>query len=65
MTLLLTLQIFVGGLPGLAAQGFLVYVVIGLLLPWAGVDLLQLARAAAALDLPGMLLTLAFGTSSR
>jgi hypothetical protein len=52
MTLLLTLQVFLGGLVGIAAQGFLVYVVIGLVLPWFGLDLLELARAVAAADLP-------------
>lgn len=53
MTLLLTLQVFLGGLLGIAAQVFLAYVVIGLALPLFGLDLLDLARAVAALDLPG------------
>jgi len=52
----LTAQVFLGGLLGIAAQGVLVYVVIGLLLPAFGLDLLGLARAVAAPDLPGMLL---------
>ncbi len=56
MTLLLTAQMFVGGLLGIAAQGVLVYIVIGLLLPIFGFDLLDLARAVAAPDLPGALI---------
>jgi hypothetical protein len=59
ITLLLTLQLFIGGLLGIAAQGFLVYVVMGLVLPWFGLDLLDLARGVAALDLPGALMRLA------
>jgi hypothetical protein len=53
MTLLLTSQLFLGGLLGIAAQVFLAYIVIGLVLPWFGLDLLELARAVVALDLPG------------
>ena len=53
ITLVLTAQVFLGGLLGIAAQAFLVYVVIGLLLPVFGLDLLGLARAVAAPDLPG------------
>jgi hypothetical protein len=56
MTLLLTSQVFLGGLLGIAAQGFLVYVVIGVMLPWFGFDLLDLARGVAAADLPGTVL---------
>lgn len=52
---------FLGALLGIAAQAFLVYVVIGLLLPVFGVDLLGLARAVAAPDLPGVLIRWAFG----
>jgi hypothetical protein len=52
----LTAQIFLGGLLGLAAQGVMVYVVIGLVLPVFGPDLLGLARVVAAPDLPGTLL---------
>ena len=56
ITLVLTSQVFLGGLLGIAAQGFLVYVVIGVVLPWFGLDLLELARAVAVLDLPGQVL---------
>ena len=64
MTLLLTAQLFIGGLLGIAAQGFLAYVVIGLVLPWFGLDLLDLARFVAALDLPRALLSLFAGAPS-
>jgi hypothetical protein len=47
----LTAQVFLGGLLGKAARTALVYVVIGLLLPVFGLDLLGLARAVAAPDL--------------
>lgn len=63
IALLLTLQIFLGGLLGIAAQAVLVYVVIGLVLPWFGLDLLDLARAVAAADLPGTLLRWVAGTA--
>jgi len=59
MTLLLTTQLFLGGLFGIVAQGILVVVVIGLALPLVGYDLLDLARAVAAPDLPGALLRFA------
>ena len=58
ITLLLTAQLFIGGLLGIAAQGFLAYVVIGLVLPLFGLDLLDLARFVAAPDLPGALMRL-------
>ena len=64
MTLLLTLKVFLGGLLGFAAQGFLVYVVIGVVLPWFGADLLDLARGVATLDLPGRLLIWFTGAAS-
>jgi hypothetical protein len=56
MTLLLTTQVFLGGLLGIAAQAFLAYVVIGWLLPLFGFDLLDLARTVASADLPGQAL---------
>ena len=57
----LTAQVFLAGLLGIAAQAFVVYVVIGLLLPAFGLDLLGLARAVAAPDLPGTLVAGLFG----
>lgn len=52
MTLLLTVQMFLGGLFGIAVQAALAYGVIGLLLPAIGWDLLDLARGTASLNLP-------------
>ena len=52
----LTLQVAVGVLFGIAAQAFLVVVVIGLVMPWVGLDLLGLARGVAVLDLPAQAL---------
>jgi hypothetical protein len=62
----LTAQVFLGGLLGIAAQAFAVYVVIGLVvinlvLPTLGLDLLDLARAIAAPDLPRTLVPLLLG----
>jgi len=65
MTLLLTAQMFLGGLLGIVAQGVLVYIVIGLLLPIFGFDLLDLARGVAAPDLPGALIAWVTGAPSR
>ena len=56
IALVLTFQVFLGALLGFAAQAVLVYVVIGLLPPVFGLDLLGLARAVAAPDLPGTLI---------
>jgi len=64
IALVLTAQVFLGGLLGIAAQAFLVYVVIGLLLPVFGLDLLGLARAVAAPDLPGTLIHWLLGPGS-
>lgn len=61
IALVLTSQIFLGGLLGIAAQGFLVYAVIGLVLPWFGLDLLALARTVAAPDLPGQVIAWLLG----
>ena len=63
IALVLTAQVFLGGLLRIAALAFLVYVVIGLLLPLFGLDLLGLARAVAAPDLPGMLVHRTLGPS--
>lgn len=57
----LTAQVFLGGLLGIAAQAAVVYLVIGLALPVFGVDLLGLARAVAAPDLPGHLVAWLLG----
>jgi hypothetical protein len=52
IAVLLTLQVFVGAMIGFILQGLLVYLVIWWLLPPFGLDLLDLARAVAAPDLP-------------
>src|SRR6185312_10349152 len=56
IALVLSAQFFLGMLVGIAAQAILVYGVIGLLLPAFGLDLLDLAQAVAAPDLPGALI---------
>src|ERR1700745_2573923 len=47
IAVLLTFQVFIGAAIGIAAQVFLAYVVIGLVLPLCGLVLLELARAVA------------------
>jgi hypothetical protein len=56
MTGVLTLQIFLGGLLGIAAQVILVWIVIGHILPVFGLDLLDLAEQTATLNLPAELI---------
>jgi hypothetical protein len=56
MALLLTLQMFVGGLLGIAAQGVLAVVVIAWLLPVIGFDLLDVARGVADANLPAQVM---------
>jgi hypothetical protein len=48
----LTLQMFVGAFLGLAAQAFLAWGLIFHVMPAIGLDLLDMARAVAAFDLP-------------
>ena len=61
ITVLLTAQVFVGAAIGIAAQVFLAYVVIGWFLPLFGLDLLDLARAVAAPDVPGRVIEAVLG----
>jgi hypothetical protein len=61
VTVLLTAQVVVGAAIGILAQVFLAYLVIGWVLPVFGLDLLDLARAVAAPDLPGKLIAAVFG----
>jgi hypothetical protein len=63
ITVLLTAQIFVGAAIGIAAQAFLAYAIIGWALPIFGLDLLELARAVAAPDLPGQAISMLLGPS--
>jgi hypothetical protein len=53
LALVLTSQVFVGALLGIAAQAFLAIVVIFHVLPWFGLELLDTARDVANFDLPG------------
>ena len=48
----LTAQVAAGTALGIAAQVFLVVVIMGYIMPWLGADLLGMARHVAALNLP-------------
>ncbi|HEY4847153.1 MAG TPA: hypothetical protein VIH87_04980 [Methylocella sp.] len=48
----LTAQMFAGAGLGIAAQAFLALGLIFHVMPWMGLDLLDMARAVAAFDLP-------------
>jgi hypothetical protein len=50
--LVLTGQMFSGGFLGIAAQAFLAWGLIFHLMPWIGLDLLDMARAVAKFDVP-------------
>jgi hypothetical protein len=50
--LILTGQMFAGAFLGFAAQAFLAWGLIFHVMPWVGLDLLDMARAVAAFDLP-------------
>jgi hypothetical protein len=52
IALVLTLQIAVGAILGVAAQALLVVGVIGYVMPWLGLGLLDMARDVAAFNLP-------------
>jgi len=52
----LTLQLVGGGILGIVVQFALVYAVFGYVMPWLGLELLDMARAVAAFDLPGKLI---------
>jgi hypothetical protein len=52
----LTLQLVGGAIIGAAVQFALLYAVFGYVMPWLGLELLDMARAVAAYDLPGKLL---------
>jgi hypothetical protein len=49
---ILTAQVVAGAAPGIAAQVFLVVVIIEYIMPWVGADLLGMTRDVAAFDLP-------------
>ncbi|MGH6813417.1 MAG: hypothetical protein ACREDM_14120, partial [Methylocella sp.] len=52
LALVLTGQIFAGAFLGIAAQAFLAWGLILHVMPWIGLDLLDMARAVATFDLP-------------
>jgi hypothetical protein len=52
----LTVQMFAGAGLGIAAQAFLAWGLIFHVMPWIGLDLLDMARAVAVFDLPMQLL---------
>jgi hypothetical protein len=49
----LTLQLVGGAILGILVQFALIYVVFGYVMPWLGLELLDVARAVADFDLPG------------
>jgi hypothetical protein len=49
----LTAQVAAGAALGIAAQAFLVVVIIGYVMPWLGGELLDMARDVADFNLPG------------
>jgi hypothetical protein len=57
----LTVQMFAGAFLGIAAQAFLAWGLIFHLMPWIGLDLLKMARAVAAFDLPARVAQLFIG----
>ncbi|WGJ15773.1 hypothetical protein QEV83_05805 [Methylocapsa sp. D3K7] len=59
----LTTQMFAGVGLGIAAQAFLVWGLIFHVMPWVGLDLLDMARAVAAFDVPGRIGMLFAGTA--
>lgn len=52
MAAVLTLQVFVGAFLGIAAQLFLAWVLLFHIMPWAGLNVLDMARAVACFDVP-------------
>jgi hypothetical protein len=59
----LTTQMFAGVGLGIAAQAFLVWGLIFHVMPWIGLDLLDMARAVAAFDVPARIGALFAGTA--
>jgi hypothetical protein len=52
IAVVLTLQLVLGAVVGILAQAGLAVLMLGYIMPWFGFELLHLARAVAALDLP-------------
>jgi hypothetical protein len=57
----LTAQVGIGAALGIAAQAFLALVIIGYVMPWIGLDLLEMAKVVAAYDLPARVAALVAG----
>jgi hypothetical protein len=55
IALVLTLQIVAGAALGIAAQAILIVGIVGHVMPWFGLGLLDMARKLAAFDLPARL----------
>jgi hypothetical protein len=53
---ILTLQLVGGAILGIVVQFALVYVVFWHVMPWIGLELLDMSRAVAAFDLPGRII---------
>jgi hypothetical protein len=62
LALVLTSQVFLGALLGIAAQAFLAIVVIFHVLLWFGLELLDTARDVAEFDLPMRVMRLFWGS---
>lgn len=58
----LTLQLVGGAILGIVVQFGLIYAVFASVMPWLGLELLDMARAAAAWDLPGRALATISGS---
>jgi hypothetical protein len=52
IALVLTAQTFLGAIFGIVAQAFLAIVIIGYVLPWLGIEILDTARQVADFHLP-------------
>ncbi|WP_139020661.1 hypothetical protein [Bradyrhizobium sp. ORS 285] len=61
ISLVLTVQTFLGAFLGLAAQVLLAVGIVGYAMPWLGFHILEAARSVANLDLPERVWTLVFG----
>jgi hypothetical protein len=59
----LTGQMIAGVALGIAAQALLVWGLIFHIMPWIGLDLLEMARAVAAFDVPARIGTLFAGVA--
>jgi hypothetical protein len=61
IALVLTAQTFLGAILGIAAQVFLAIGIIGYVMPWLGIEILDTARQIAKFNLPERLRALFIG----